>query len=94
MTRVAWKLPYINRIFFSQRFSQSKYLQLWIRDSVISPFFFNRSFGVINGNYSISMTISNDMIGRKFGEYSITKALGFRETKKNSKKRSSKFKKK
>lgn len=94
MTRSAWKLPYIHRLFLSHRFAQGKYFHIWLRDSVISPFFFNKSFNIYNGSHFVSFVVTQDMIGRKFGEFSVTKALGFRETKKNSKKRATKFRNK
>lgn len=94
MTRSAWKLPYIHRLFLSNRFVNGKYFHIWLRDSVISPFFLNKSFRIYNGSHFISLAITNDMLGHKFGEFSLTKALGYRETKKNSKKRATKFKKK
>lgn len=87
MSRAAWKLPYVHRLFLSSRLQQGKYFTLWLRNSVISPYFLNKAFSIYNGKQMISVTITQDMIGRKFGEFSLSKALGYRQTKKNSKKK-------
>lgn len=87
MSRAAWKLPYVHRLFLSNRLQQGKYFTLWLRNSVIAPCFLNKAFSIYNGKQMISFTITQDMIGRKFGEFSLSKALGYRQTKKNSKKK-------
>ena len=43
------------------------------REMIIIPQFVGRTFGVYNGRKHIPVSVSEDMIGQKFGEYSPTR---------------------
>lgn len=76
MKRPAWKLPYINSALMKSRLVKedpSKTKILWFRNSQIPPYMVGRKVRVYNGAWFLVKTIVADMIGTKFGEYSITK---------------------
>lgn len=95
MKRVNWKLPFISSALMKSRCINSdvnKVKVLWFRNSVIPPFMVGRRIRVYNGAWFLVQTINPEMVGTKFGEYSITKRLDGQlksrmKTKKKSKKR-------
>jgi small subunit ribosomal protein S19 len=48
-------------------------IKIWSRRSTILPQFVGLTFGVYNGRKHIPVSVSEDMIGQKFGEYSPTR---------------------
>lgn len=89
-SRSAWKIPYISSIFFSKRFLGKKPSKIWFRNSLIPARFVSKSFYLYNGHVHLPVLVKPDMVGHKFGEFSITKVLGYRQKKKNKQKRKSK----
>lgn len=77
MKRPSWKLPYINSSLMKSRcFNDSdinKVKVLWFRNSQIPPYMLGRRVRLYNGAWFLVQTISSNMIGSKFGQYSITK---------------------
>lgn len=59
MTRSLWKGPVLN----------VKYS----RNSIIIPQFVGKVFDIHNGNKFVKITISEEMVGHKFGEFSFTR---------------------
>lgn len=51
-------------------------INTWIRSSIISRILLNKRVRVYNGSKYISFIVSKDMIGKKFGEFSIGKVIG------------------
>ena len=50
-------------------------IKTWSRRSTISPDFVGHTFAVHNGNKFIPVTISEDMVGHKLGEFSPTRTF-------------------
>ena len=49
--------------------------QIWSRRSVILPEFVGLNFQIHNGMKFIPITVTEDMIGHRFGEFSTTRKL-------------------
>ena len=77
MTRSAKKGPYvdpkltkkINKLSPGSR----EVIKTWSRDSQISPEMVGYTFGVHNGRDFISVTVAEEMVGHRFGEFSPTR---------------------
>ena len=52
---------------------QKKVIRTWARNSTISPDFVGYTFGVHNGKTHISVFVTENMVGHKFGEFSPTR---------------------
>jgi len=65
MTRAVWKGP------FCEVSPQIK--KIWSRRSVILPEFIDNTIMIYNGKSFISLKITQDMVGHKFGEFSSTR---------------------
>ncbi len=50
-------------------------IKIWSRRSTILPQFVGLIFGVHNGHKHIPVSVSEDMIGHKFGEFSPTRTF-------------------
>ena len=48
-------------------------IKIWSRRSTILPQFVGLTFAVYNGRKHVPVSVSEDMIGQKFGEYSPTR---------------------
>lgn len=77
MTRSAKKGPYVDpkllkKISREEPGSKSV-IKTWARDSMISPEMVGRTFGVHNGKDFISVSVSEDMVGHRLGEFSPTR---------------------
>lgn len=77
MSRSKWKGPYINlKVFTLLKTENKKSFVITIsRDSFIIPVFLGYKFKVHNGNSFIEVTVTKEMIGHKFGEFSSTRKL-------------------
>ncbi len=54
---------------------QKKVIRTWSRRSAISPDFVGHTFGVHNGKTHISVFVTENMVGHKLGEFSITRTF-------------------
>ena len=52
---------------------KKKEIKTWSRRSMITPDFVGHTFAVHNGNKSIPVFISENMVGHKLGEFSPTR---------------------
>ena len=78
MARSVWKGPYFDVTLFkkvkkSKEESSKSPIKTWSRRSTIIPDFVGISFLIYNGKKFIPITISEDMVGHKFGEFSPTR---------------------
>ncbi len=48
-------------------------IKTWSRSAAITPEMIGHTFGVYNGKEHIEVTVSEDMVGHKLGEFSPTK---------------------
>ena len=78
MTRSVWKGPFVDRYLIkkAEKTSQSgrkEVIKTWSRRSTIIPQFVGLTFGVYNGQKFVPVTISEQMVGHKLGEFSLTR---------------------
>lgn len=87
MGRSKWKGPYINPEFLKESNTEKNQQKTLIvsRNSKIVPKFLGLTFNIHNGKNYTELTITEDMINHKFGEFSFTRAK-FSFKKKNKKK--------
>ena len=52
---------------------RNEIIRIWSRRSTILPQFVGLTFGVHNGQKHIPVSVTEDMIGHKFGEFSPTR---------------------
>ncbi len=76
MTRSLYKGP------FCEIKNKALLTKVWSRRSVILPFYLHKNFLVYNGKAFIPLTISEEMIGHKFGEFSTTRKKPIHKNKK------------
>ena len=78
MARAIWKGPFVEESLIKKVDKQKnetnrKPIKTWSRKSTIIPDFVGTSFLIYNGKKFISITISEDMVGHKFGEFAPTR---------------------
>jgi ribosomal protein S19 len=77
MSRSKWKGPYLNpdslKTISSNNFKKQKN-NIVSRNSEIIPKFLGLTFYVHNGKNYSELTVSEDMVGHKFGEFVFTRA--------------------
>lgn len=79
MTRSIWKGPFCEILTNSSK--------VWSRRSVILPKFIGKNYIVYNGKNFISLRVSEDMVGHKFGEFANTRKRPIHKKKVQNKKR-------
>nr|QYJ09266.1 ribosomal protein S19 [Pleurosigma sp. mgcode 4] len=88
MKRSKWKGPYIDPNLKKnlKLLSKKKSLPPISRDSTIIPKFIGLKFKVHTGKSFLEITVSKEMVGHKFGEFSPTRArFSFKKKKKKNK---------
>ena len=78
MTRGIWKGPFVHpsllkKIDKIKDKSTKQPIKTWSRNSTIIPEFVGHSFLIHNGRTFIPITISEEMVGHKLGEFSPTR---------------------
>ena len=78
MSRSVWKGPFVDSYVLkkaekAQAAGSNQVIKIWSRRSTILPQFVGLTFGVYNGKKHIPVSISEDMIGHKFGEFAPTR---------------------
>ena len=78
MARSVWKGPFveeslIKKVEKHKKDSAKKPIKTWSRKSTIIPDFVGTSFLIYNGKKFIPITVSEDMVGHKFGEFAPTR---------------------
>ena len=78
MSRSVWKGPFVDpslikKIERQKKTMNMKPIKTWSRKSTIIPDFVGLSFLIHNGKKFILITISEDMVGHKLGEFSPTR---------------------
>jgi small subunit ribosomal protein S19 len=89
MGRAIWKGPYINPKYLKNlNLTEQKHINFISRNSKIIPQFFDLTFKVYNGKSYVEITIVEDMVGHKFGEFIFTRAkFSYKKKKKKKNKR-------
>ena len=80
MSRSVWKGPFVEESLIKkvekQKLDPKKMpIKTWSRKSTINPEFIGVSFLIYNGKKFIPVTISEDMVGHKLGEFSPTRTF-------------------
>jgi small subunit ribosomal protein S19 len=80
MARSVWKGPFfddylLKKVQAMRESGKLRPIKTWSRRSVIIPQFNGFTFDVHNGKKFISVFVSEDMIGRKLGEFSLTRTF-------------------
>ena len=80
MARAVWKGPFVEESLMKK---VDKYksdpkkipIKTWSRKSTILPDFVGLTFGVYNGQKFVPVTINEQMVGHKLGEFSPTRSF-------------------
>ena len=80
MARSVWKGPFVEESLIKKVDKQKndpskKPIKTWSRKSTIIPDFIGISFLIYNGKKFIPITISEDMVGHKLGEFAPTRTF-------------------
>tara|TARA_Y100001970_G_C14162255_1_gene819248 strand:+ start:264 stop:605 length:342 start_codon:yes stop_codon:yes gene_type:complete len=80
MTRSIWKGPFVHpsllkKIDKAKAGTSKKPIKTWSRNSTIIPEFVGHSFMIHNGKSFIPITISEEMVGHKLGEFAPTRTF-------------------
>ena len=80
MARSVWKGPFveeslIKKVDTQKKNTNKKPIKTWSRKSTIIPEFVGFSFLIYNGRKFIPLTISEDMVGHKLGEFTPTRTF-------------------
>ena len=80
MTRSVWKGPFVHpsllkKIDKLKVSPNKKPIKTWSRNSTIIPDFVGHSFMIHNGKNFIPITISEEMVGHKLGEFAPTRVF-------------------
>ena len=80
MTRSVWKGPFVDGYLLkkaetSRASGRHEMIKIWSRRSTILPQFVGLVFGVYNGQKHIPVTVSEEMVGHKFGEFAPTRTF-------------------
>ncbi|MDR0744455.1 MAG: 30S ribosomal protein S19 [Holosporales bacterium] len=78
MPRSVWKGPFFDQYLIKKAevvkaSGRSDVIKIWSRRSTILPQFVGLTFGVHNGKKFIPVSVSENMVGHKFGEFAPTR---------------------
>ena len=78
MARSVWKGPFVDGYILKKAekaaaSQRNDVVKIWSRRSTILPQFVGITFGVYNGKKFIPVSVSEDMVGHKFGEFAPTR---------------------
>ncbi|MBV8939186.1 MAG: 30S ribosomal protein S19 [Alphaproteobacteria bacterium] len=80
MARAVWKGPFVDGYLLkkaeeARTGGKHAIIRTWSRRSTIIPQFAGLTFGVYNGKKFIPVSVNEDMIGHKFGEFAPTRTF-------------------
>lgn len=80
MARSIWKGPFVDGYLFkkvklAKQSNKYEVIKTWSRRTCIIPDFVGLIFGVHNGKKFIPVSVSEEMVGRKLGEFSPTRTF-------------------
>jgi small subunit ribosomal protein S19 len=86
MGRAAWKGPYLDPKYFKElNLIEKQNVNFMSRNSEIIPPFIGLTFKVHNGKNYVEVSVTEDMVGHKFGEFVFTRARFIFKKKKSKK---------
>lgn len=80
MARSVWKGPFVDLHLLkkaqeAQEASNSKPIKTWSRRSTVLPDFVGLTFNVYNGQKFIPVSVNEEMVGHKLGEFAPTRSF-------------------
>jgi small subunit ribosomal protein S19 len=80
MARSVWKGPFVELSLLkkaeqAQESASTKPIKTWSRRSTILPQFVGLTFNVYNGHKFIPVSVSEEMVGHKLGEFAPTRTF-------------------
>tara|TARA_B110000438_G_C15301005_1_gene431167 strand:+ start:220 stop:498 length:279 start_codon:yes stop_codon:yes gene_type:complete len=80
MARSIWKGPFVDVTLIKKAekvigTGRKEVIKTWSRRSTILPQFIGITFGVYNGQKFVPVTINENMVGHKLGEFSPTRTF-------------------
>tara|TARA_R110002050_G_scaffold118195_4_gene235476 strand:+ start:2934 stop:3212 length:279 start_codon:yes stop_codon:yes gene_type:complete len=80
VSRSVWKGPFVDGYLLKKAekvrsSGRNDVIKTWSRRSTIMPQFVGLTFGVHNGKKFVPVYVSENMIGHKFGEFSMTRTF-------------------
>ena len=80
MARSVWKGPFVDLHLLkkaqdAQEASSSRPIRTWSRRSTILPDFVGLTFSVYNGHKFIPVSVNEEMVGHKLGEFAPTRSF-------------------
>ena len=81
MARSVWKGPFVHPSLLKKvdklkvQTGHKKPIKTWSRHSTIIPDFVGISFMIHNGKSFIPITVSEEMVGHKLGEFALTRTF-------------------
>jgi len=90
MARSVWKGPFVDGYLLkkadqARASGKNQIIKTWSRRSTIIPQFVGLVFGVYNGKKFIPVSVNEDMVGHKLGEFAPTRIfLGHSATNKSA----------
>ena len=80
MVRSVWKGPFVEGSLLkkaetSRGSGRNEVIKTWSRRSTILPQFVGLVFGVYNGQKHVPVSVNEEMVGHKFGEFSPTRTF-------------------
>ena len=80
MARSVWKGPFVDGYLLkkaeaARSSARKEIIRIWSRRSTILPQFVGLTFGVYNGQKFVPVSVNENMVGHKFGEFSPTRTF-------------------
>ena len=80
MTRSVWKGPFVDGYLLKKAddvhsSGRKDVIKTWSRRSTIVPQFVGLTFGVHNGQKHVPVSVNEDMVGHKLGEFAPTRTF-------------------
>lgn len=80
MARSVWKGPFVDLHLLkkaqeAQEAGSNKPIKTWSRRSTVLPDFVGLTFNVYNGQKFIPVSVSEEMVGHKLGEFAPTRSF-------------------
>ena len=80
MSRATWKGPFVEKSLIKkaekvQKSGKREVIKTWSRRSTIMPDFVGLTFGVYIGQKFVPVSVTENMVGHKLGEFSPTRTF-------------------
>jgi len=80
LSRSVWKGPFVDGYLLKKaeavrNSGRREIIKTWSRRSTILPQFVGLTFGVYNGQKFVPVLVTEEMVGHKFGEFSVTRTF-------------------